>query len=878
MKNTLDNQNTTAPSHSEIASWASFYQAQTGQVAPANPDEIYDDSEDEDNQNVSPIVEMKLSDESIVTNDYVYDGDDTSDNNRPTPLYKIKIIIDQTSIDNLQFMPNNDTFLIKINRIIEKFEETCKTVQPLVNDVQFESFTKPLINRKFEQKSCGEGPQLYSILEDDSNIAQIKSEIENCINDSFDRCDSFCQHLQFFYNFFKENEDCDPSTFAERDNVQFFKECLNTYAKQSAQVKSIHDTRKIGMLLIDNSELKENIGPSPLRMLDRLNEILPKLAKKKLDQLMSELSETKFKLDQSPSDTLSYVDHLTFLDSSTERQPSLIHEGKIIQRYYNLFKKYDVPTPPEDYAMFESLTSTQASVRDTVDRCLAERDQNIDKLVGHIERDVVELNNQLKEIKKDLQNQKLLDSDASENEVKELLGDLTDRIDTQLHKAATFKGYQKQFKQPFSDFEDLETTNAELNLKKMSWEIKQEWKELTSAWDVAKFVELDPEYLQTQLQSYTKKVVQLEKGLPPNSLVPKLRGMVEATRGEMAIISNLRNPCMEGRHWGLVESLLERKLHISGVSVEDGYTVPADQRQDDDDELTEENELTLKKLRDWEITANDSLNEEIEAISGQASGEQALKQMLSKVEEGFKECELIVLPHKDSKDIFILGGTDDVQAELDDGRVMMATIASSRYVGPIQNKVNEWQKSLNLMADTLEEWLTCQRSWLYLESIFSAPDIVRQLPNEAKTFAQVDKSWKEIMRKTERLRNALRACTQPGLLEMFKMNNKFLDEVQKCLEQYLESKRVIFPRFYFLSNDELLEILAQTKNPLAVQPHLQKCFDAIASLTFGKNPNTGAVTQDILGMNSPEKEHVPLSKGLKQSCPCSGVSRNMNRT
>ena len=36
-----------------------------------------------------------------------------------------------------------------------------------------------------------------------------------------------------------------------------------------------------------------------------------------------------------------------------------------------------------------------------------------------------------------------------------------------------------------------------------------------------------------------------------------------------------------------------------------------------------------------------------------------------------------------------------------------------------------------------DEWLTCQRNWLYLESIFSAPDIQRQLPSEAKMFMQV---------------------------------------------------------------------------------------------------------------------------------------------
>ena len=72
-----------------------------------------------------------------------------------------------------------------------------------------------------------------------------------------------------------------------------------------------------------------------------------------------------------------------------------------------------------------------------------------------------------------------------------------------------------------------------------------------------------------------------------------------------------------------------------------------------------------------------------------------------------------------------------------------------------------------------------------------------------------------------------------------------------------------------MSNDELLEILAQTRNPLAVQPHLRKCFDAIAKLDFGIAEGSGEdgepvqYTTDILSMVSPEAEKVSLGKGLK---------------
>lgn len=81
----------------------------------------------------------------------------------------------------------------------------------------------------------------------------------------------------------------------------------------------------------------------------------------------------------------------------------------------------------------------------------------------------------------------------------------------------------------------------------------------------------------------------------------------------------------------------------------------------------------------------------------------------------------------------------------------------------IRTEVDKVDRQLRLFGDTLDEWLACQKSWMYLECIFGAPDIQRQLPHEAKAFAAVDRQFKETMRRARDRPNALLAATAPGM-------------------------------------------------------------------------------------------------------------------
>lgn len=117
------------------------------------------------------------------------------------------------------------------------------------------------------------------------------------------------------------------------------------------------------------------------------------------------------------------------------------------------------------------------------------------------------------------------------------------------------------------------------------------------------------------------------------------------------------------------------------------------------------------------------------------------------------------------------------------------------------------------MQDILDAWLKCQATWLYLEPIFSSEDIMAQMPEEGRKFGIVDSYWRDIMINTVGMTycvpyplgqfciniqakdtKVLVATAQSNMLGRLVESNDLLEQIQKGLNDYLEKKRLFFPR------------------------------------------------------------------------------------
>jgi dynein heavy chain len=381
---------------------------------------------------------------------------------------------------------------------------------------------------------------------------------------------------------------------------------------------------------------------------------------------------------------------------------------------------------------------------------------------------------------------------------------------------------------PFAKYQQ---TLEVLDPYKKLWETAANFQAEHTRWMTGPFADLHAESVEESVGNMWRTFFKLIKTFNdqpvPKKVAEQVKNKLDKFKLHLPLISILRNPGLRDRHWKAMAEIVGQPI-----------------APDDNTSLT--------KILDLNLT---QYIQQFETISDAASKEFSLQKTLAKMKDEWEPLAFTCIDYKDTG-TKILSSLEETQALLDDQIVKVQTMRGSPFVKPIEEEVQQWETTLVTIQDIIDSWLKVQATWLYLEPIFTSEDIMAQMPTEGKKFRSVDKTWRDIMAATAENPKILAVAKIPGMLNRLNESNVLLEEIQKGLNEYLEKKRLFFPRFFFLSNDELLEILAETKDPLRVQPHLKKCFEGIASLTFQDNTR-------IIAMCSSENERVRLKEVIE---------------
>ncbi|XP_047204788.1 dynein axonemal heavy chain 1 isoform X4 [Girardinichthys multiradiatus] len=392
--------------------------------------------------------------------------------------------------------------------------------------------------------------------------------------------------------------------------------------------------------------------------------------------------------------------------------------------------------------------------------------------------------------------------------------------------ALTYNARERLLGLPVSNFDCLQNLIKDFRPFEELWTTTSDWLRWNESWLNDPLSSIDPEQLErifTAAQKTMSNCIEQFKGNPDVQIVASVMlGKMEKFQPFYLLIQCLRNPGMKSHHWEMISQCVNTKV------------IP---------------KANMNLNRYLELGLQHHLDE-ISRVAETAGKEYSIEQALEKMEKEWATVVCDVFPYKDTE-TFILKVPDEIFHLLDDHIVKTQNMSFSPVKKFFEGRLSNWERKLRLTQEVLEEWLSCQHAWLTLEPIFSSDDVKQQL-KQRRTYEHLEQRWKSVMSIDFSDQNVIELCQNVQLLNKLKRCNVFLENAQKGLCDYLEKKRSSFPRFFFLSDVELLEILSQSKDPTAVQLQLHKCFGNISQLQFQSD-------LQITHMYSKEEEQVKLS-------------------
>lgn len=336
---------------------------------------------------------------------------------------------------------------------------------------------------------------------------------------------------------------------------------------------------------------------------------------------------------------------------------------------------------------------------------------------------------------------------------------------------------------------------------------------------------VQPRKLRQSLSNLIKMTKEMPSRMRQYAAFEHIQNILQQLLKANVLLSDMKSEAMKERHWQKVFKSLNPGKRFSLVS------------------------LTLGDVWDLNLAVSEVV---IRDIIVQAQGEMALEEFLKQVRETWQNYILDLVNYQNK--CRLIRGFDDLFAKCSENLNSLQAMRHSPYYKEFEEEATSWEDKLNRVHILFDVWIDVQRQWVYLEGVFTGnADIKHLLPLESGRFQNINSEFFAVMKKVTKSPYVLDILAINGIQKSLERLAELLNKIQKALGEYLERERLSFPRFYFVGDEDLLEIIGNSNDTLRVAKYFKKMFAGLSGLLLDDDGT-------IVGFSSKEGEEVRLKR------------------